>query len=59
MIFQEPMTSLNPAFTIGAQIAEAIGLHQHRGLSRPAALAASAIDMLRLVNISAAGAARA
>ena len=29
MIFQEPMTSLNPVFTIGAQIAEAIQLHQH------------------------------
>ncbi len=28
MIFQEPMTSLNPVFTIGAQIMEAIGLHQ-------------------------------
>ncbi|MDZ4817953.1 MAG: ABC transporter ATP-binding protein [Planctomycetota bacterium] len=29
MIFQEPMTSLNPVFTIGAQIGEAIRLHQH------------------------------
>ena len=32
MIFQEPMTSLNPVFTIGNQIAEAITLHQ--GLKR-------------------------
>src|SRR4051812_7552307 len=32
MIFQEPMTSLNPVYTIGHQIAEAIELHQH-GLS--------------------------
>jgi len=31
MIFQEPMTSLNPVFTIGEQIAEAIHLHQHIG----------------------------
>src|SRR5215217_624744 len=29
MIFQEPMTSLNPVFTIGDQIAEAVMLHQH------------------------------
>ncbi len=29
MIFQEPMTSLNPVFTIGEQIAEAVRLHQH------------------------------
>src|SRR2546427_9191252 len=31
MIFQEPMTSLNPVFTVGEQIAEAIPLHQHLG----------------------------
>nr|WP_231934130.1 dipeptide ABC transporter ATP-binding protein [Bordetella bronchialis] len=35
MIFQEPMTSLNPVFTVGDQITEAIILHQR--LSRPAA----------------------
>ena len=29
MIFQEPMTSLNPVFTVGDQIAEAITLHQN------------------------------
>src|SRR5215217_2427228 len=29
MIFQEPMTSLNPVYTIGDQIAEAVKLHQH------------------------------
>ena len=48
MIFQEPMTSLNPLFTVGGQIAEAIALHQ--GLSRRKA-AERAVDMLRLVAI--------
>ena len=31
MIFQEPMTSLNPVFTVGDQIAEAVQLHQNVG----------------------------
>jgi peptide/nickel transport system ATP-binding protein len=48
MIFQEPMTSLNPVLTIGRQIAETLTLHQ--GLDRSAALA-KATDMLRLVHI--------
>jgi peptide/nickel transport system ATP-binding protein len=48
MIFQEPMTSLNPVLTIGRQIAETLTLHQ--GLSRNRALA-RAVDMLRLVHI--------
>ena len=48
MIFQEPMTSLNPVLTIGRQIAESLVLH--RGLSRAAAHA-RAIEMLALVNI--------
>ncbi|HUC12142.1 MAG TPA: ABC transporter ATP-binding protein [Stellaceae bacterium] len=47
MIFQEPMTSLNPVLTIGGQIAEAVTLHQQLG--RKAALAKAA-DMLRLVH---------
>jgi oligopeptide/dipeptide ABC transporter ATP-binding protein len=48
MIFQEPMTSLNPAFTVGDQIAEA--LQRHRGLSRAAAMA-RAVDLLGRVRI--------
>ena len=48
MIFQEPMTSLNPVLTIGHQISEAIILHQ--GLSRKDAWN-RAIEMLRLVHI--------
>src|SRR5213079_1121947 len=48
MIFQEPMTSLNPVLTIGRQIGETLTLHQ--GLDRKAALA-KAVDMLRLVHI--------
>ncbi|MCL5677081.1 MAG: ABC transporter ATP-binding protein [Firmicutes bacterium] len=50
MIFQEPMTSLNPVFTIGDQIAEAIQLHQ--GKSRKEAMERAA-EMLRLVGIPA------
>ena len=48
MIFQEPMTSLNPVLTIGRQIAETLTLHQ--GLGHAAALD-RAVDMLRLVHI--------
>jgi oligopeptide/dipeptide ABC transporter ATP-binding protein len=48
MIFQEPMTSLNPLQTAGHQIGEAIALHQ--GLSRRDAMA-KAVDMLRRVHI--------
>jgi len=48
MIFQEPMTSLNPVLTIGRQIAETLTLHQ--GLDRKAALTKT-VDMLRLVHI--------
>jgi oligopeptide/dipeptide ABC transporter ATP-binding protein len=48
MIFQEPMTSLNPAFTVGDQIAEA--LVRHRGLSKGAALE-RAVELLRRVRI--------
>jgi peptide/nickel transport system ATP-binding protein len=48
IVFQEPMTSLNPVYTVGEQIAESLRLHE--GLSRKAALA-RAVDMLALVHI--------
>jgi peptide/nickel transport system ATP-binding protein len=48
MIFQEPMTSLNPVLTIGRQISEALVLH--RGMTEKAALARAA-EMLRKVRI--------
>jgi len=53
MIFQEPMTSLNPLFTIGRQIAEVLQLH--RGLDRVAAYA-RAVDLLEAVRIPNAAA---
>jgi oligopeptide/dipeptide ABC transporter ATP-binding protein len=49
MIFQEPMTSLNPVFTVGDQISEAVILHQ--GLSKKAAWD-KAIDSLKAVGIN-------
>ena len=49
MIFQEPMTSLNPSYTIGDQIMEAI--QRHQGLDKAAARA-RAIEVLKLVRIS-------
>jgi oligopeptide/dipeptide ABC transporter ATP-binding protein len=51
MIFQEPMTSLNPVFTVGNQIAEAVQLHQ--GLGKRDAIA-RAVEMMRLVGIPSA-----
>ena len=48
MIFQEPMTSLNPVYTVGDQIAEVVRLHE--GLGRKEAMN-KAVEMLRLVNI--------
>src|SRR5438132_13892981 len=48
IVFQEPMTSLNPVYTIGDQIGEVIALHE--GLSRRAVLERT-IDMLALVQI--------
>jgi peptide/nickel transport system ATP-binding protein len=50
MVFQEPMTSLNPVYTVGEQIAEGVRLHQ--GRSRSAARE-HAVEMLRQVGIPA------
>lgn len=51
MIFQEPMTSLNPVFTIGNQVCEAISLHQDLSRSETRN---KAIEMLKLVGIPSA-----
>jgi peptide/nickel transport system ATP-binding protein len=48
IVFQEPMTSLNPVYTVGEQIAESVRLHG--GLSRRSALD-RAVEMLQLVQI--------
>jgi ABC-type dipeptide/oligopeptide/nickel transport system ATPase component len=48
MIFQEPMTSLNPVYTIGSQIVEAIVLHQRLGRK---AAHRKAVEMLQSVHI--------
>jgi oligopeptide/dipeptide ABC transporter ATP-binding protein len=49
MIFQEPMTSLNPVFTVGNQIGEAIRLHQGLGKKQTRE---KTVEMLRLVKIA-------
>jgi len=48
MIFQEPMTSLNPVYTVGAQVIEAIRMHQKKSRSEARV---HAIEMLKLVGI--------
>ena len=52
MIFQDPMTSLNPAYTIGSQMTEV--LRRHRGLARDKA-AERAVAMLDRVGVTAPG----
>jgi peptide/nickel transport system ATP-binding protein len=49
MVFQEPMTSLNPVLTVGGQIAEPLRLHQRLGRK---AVAERAVEMLSLVGIA-------
>jgi len=48
MIFQEPMTSLNPVYTVGDQIGEAVRIHSH---ARKKEAKKRAVDMLKLVGI--------
>ncbi|HKS32543.1 MAG TPA: glutathione ABC transporter ATP-binding protein GsiA [Enterobacteriaceae bacterium] len=48
MIFQEPMTSLNPVFTVGEQIAESIRLHQHLSRERALVEARNMLDQVRI-----------
>jgi len=48
MIFQEPMTSLNPVFTVGDQISESIRLHQHMGRSAALAESLRMLDQVRI-----------
>ncbi|RQR63819.1 dipeptide ABC transporter ATP-binding protein [Burkholderia sp. Bp9125] len=48
MIFQEPMTSLNPVFTVGDQISEAIALHQSKSASDARAEALRLLDLVRI-----------
>jgi oligopeptide/dipeptide ABC transporter ATP-binding protein len=49
MIFQEPMTSLNPVFTVGNQIVEAVRLHQNKSGSQARAVA---VEMMKKVGIA-------
>ncbi|WP_309139582.1 ABC transporter ATP-binding protein [Siccirubricoccus sp. G192] len=48
MVFQEPMTSLNPAFTAGEQVAEALRLHEGLDHARAAARAVEMLDRVRI-----------
>src|SRR5271168_526210 len=48
IIFQEPMTSLNPVYTVGEQIAESIRLHQHQDYAAAQAEARRMLDQVRI-----------
>jgi glutathione transport system ATP-binding protein len=53
MIFQEPMTSLNPVFTVGSQITEAILLHQPCDMAQATAAAIRILDQVRIPDAAA------
>lgn len=53
MIFQEPMTSLNPVFTVGSQLTEAILLHQPCDLSQAKIIAQRILDQVRIPDAAA------
>ena len=53
MIFQEPMTSLNPVFTVGSQIVEAIQLHQDLNHLQAVAAAKRILDQVRISDSAA------
>ena len=53
MIFQEPMTSLNPVYTVGEQIAEVLRAHQNLSRKAAWAMAAELLDAVRIPNASA------
>jgi oligopeptide/dipeptide ABC transporter ATP-binding protein len=52
MIFQEPMTSLNPVFTVGSQIAEVFRVHRKMGRRAAFAAAVEMLDRVRIPNAS-------
>jgi ABC-type dipeptide/oligopeptide/nickel transport system ATPase component len=52
-IFQEPMTSLNPVYTVGTQIVEAIRLHQKKPRAEARALALEALERVRIPDAAA------
>ena len=56
MIFQEPMTSLNPAYSIGEQIAEVVRVHNPKARKNQKIAWARAVEMLELVGIPGAAA---